>query len=180
MKLLIGTHTKSQIKKELKEFKVSTWAEQILDKVTFSKNKQELELEILSVKDLGFDLATTQEFYTKAKERGLELCPAEVGPYLRLRYTDQPKGEWLVIGMEPIAGSSGDLRLFDVVHDDSDCWLRAYYGNPGDVWDGSLRFVFLRRIGSSTLDSSALLEPLNLESVPTKDLLIEIGKRIDG
>jgi len=46
--------------------------------------------------------------YAAAKERGLELCPAEVGPQLRLQYQDQ-LDEWLVIGMEPILGPDGTL-----------------------------------------------------------------------
>ena len=62
----------------------------------------------LSVKELGFnDGAYYKDICTKALELGLELCPAEVGPALRLVYKDQSRGEWLRIAMEAITGSDG-------------------------------------------------------------------------
>jgi hypothetical protein len=35
------------------------------------------------------------------------LCPAEVGPALRLAYNDQPRDEWVTITMTPIVANSG-------------------------------------------------------------------------
>ena len=47
----------------------------------------------LTVSDLGFpDGATTAQDFKKASQLGLELCPLELGPYLRLEYLDQPEG----------------------------------------------------------------------------------------
>ena len=72
----------------------------ILDKV---KN---IELVIVSVKELGFDnRPTTEQIYAKAQELGYKLCPAEVGPYLWLRYqyADQFRYSYTLIGMSYIS-----------------------------------------------------------------------------
>ena len=72
---------------------------------TLSKTRTEVTLVVLSVSELGFkdEGATMKEIYARAQQLGLELCPAEVGPQLRLQYLDQPLGEFLHIAMKPIA-----------------------------------------------------------------------------
>lgn len=101
---------------------------------------------LVSVADLGFTKATRRDaIYERAKELGLDLVPAEVGPQLRLAYTDQPLNEWMVMGMEPIANSDGSLDVFSVVHDDGGQWLRSDYGYPGGLWYPGNRWVFARR-----------------------------------
>ena len=61
-----------------------------------------------------------------------------------MQYQDQPKGEWLLIAMEPISDSGGDLRVFYVVHDDDALWLSANYGLPDDRWLADDRWLFIR------------------------------------
>lgn len=55
-----------------------------------------------------------------ALESGLELCPAEAGPQLRLQYPDQPKKEHLILAMESIVHygghSKGQPGVFHVEH----------------------------------------------------------------
>jgi hypothetical protein len=129
---------------EKKGFKVGDWAKDILKKVKFKK--QEIELVVKTVSKLGLpDGGTLKEIYEKAKEQGLELCPAEVGPALRLVYTDQPKGEWLRIAMEPVTDSDGDLFVFSIEHDDDGLWLFGFNGNPGIFCYGNYRWVFMKK-----------------------------------
>jgi len=45
---------------------------------------------------------TTAQINKAAGERGLAPCPPEVVPRLRLEYVNQPEGERLFVGMEPI------------------------------------------------------------------------------
>lgn len=125
----------------------------ILDKEDFIKsindNKIDAELVVVSVRQLGFKKnATLREIYDRAKELGLDLCPAEAGPQLRLQYEDQPKGESFMIAMEPIITRSGDPVVFVVGRFILD--NRRYLSLTGTHPDDQPRefedpFVFLRR-----------------------------------
>jgi hypothetical protein len=121
-------------------------AEEILQKVIFSKERKEYNLVSFSVENLGFPSgATTKEIYDKAEELGLELCPAEVGPLLRLNYLDQPNGEYLRVAMKTIEGSDDGSRLFGVGHGGGGRYLNAHWDDPDDRWGADRRFVFLSR-----------------------------------
>ena len=127
--------------------RISDWANDIMSKKEFTVAKKETEVELVvaSVAELGFKGGANYfDICERAKSLGLNLCPAEVGPQLRLQYTDQPKGEWLRIAMDPITASGGGLIVFDVEHDDGELWLRGSGGHPDDFWSGSNRFVFVR------------------------------------
>lgn len=148
LKLRTGMDAKGYRKAiEEKKMRIGYCADDILGKPAFSVATEEMELDlvVVSVKELtGKDEAPLIEIYARAKERGLGLCPNEVGPSLRLQYADQPNGEWLIIGMEPIADSDGYLELFYLEHSDDGLWLYTRYGRPGSVWRGCYRFVFVR------------------------------------
>ncbi len=148
----IGTHkTVEELKTAIKQAGcyISDWADDILGKKAFtlSSEKTEFELVKISVAELGFkNGATLKDIYAKALELGLDKCPAEVGPQLRLQYDDQPKGEWLLIAMEPISDSDGDPLVFYVMrYDDGESWLYASYDDPDYVWDSQNVWVFARR-----------------------------------
>ncbi len=128
------------------KMKIGDWGDDILGRITCSQEEVDLDLVVLSVGELGFKgSARYADICTKAVELGLELCPAEVGPALRLQYGDQTRGEWVLIAMEAIAGRVGDRLIFFVGRDGDDLWLCAYLGHPGLVWDAGCRFVFARR-----------------------------------
>jgi len=114
---------------------------------TVATEETEVELVVASVAELGFkDGAEYSVICERAKQLDLELCPAEVGPQLRLQYLDQPNGEWLRIAMEPITFSDGNLCLFGVGRVSNEFWLdSSRNGRPGGFWLGLSRFVFVRR-----------------------------------
>lgn len=118
---------------------------------TTLKNPEEAALVRLRVEDLGFPRgATTDEIYTRAEELGLELCPAEVGPQYRLKYTDQPSGEWLYIGMKQIPVSDGSPHVFRVEHDSDGRWLGGHWAEPAGRCYPGIVFVFrLRKVSSA-------------------------------
>ncbi len=107
----LGTYkSNSALRKTLldADFRIGSWADDILKRIELAKEPSELELIVIYVAELGFSNgATTEKIYEKAISVGLRLCPAEVGPQLRLQYVDQPNGEWLVVAMDPITDSDG-------------------------------------------------------------------------
>lgn len=126
--------------------KRSDWAKDILYKIKPLNKKEKVNLVSFSVAQLGFPGgATLEQIYNKAKEFDLELCPAQVGPELRLVYKDQPMNEWLIIAMDPIFDRAGGPDLFCVGRDGAESWLRAFGGELSDGWDGGYRFAFRSR-----------------------------------
>lgn len=150
IKLGTGLQSADEFREALKNggFCIGSWGDNILGKPAFKAATKETEIELInvSVAELGFkNCATRADIYKKALELGLELCPNEVGPQLRLQYRDQPKGELLLIAMEPITDSSGDLGVFYVEHYSRGLWLYCSDGRPDFFWDGDNSWVFARR-----------------------------------
>ena len=142
-----GLKTADDFRKALKDrgFNIGNWADDILGKPAFTAAAEATEVDLVkvTVAELGFKKgARRDQIYERAKELGLELCAPEVGPQLRLQYQDQPNGEWLLIGMELITDSDGNLYVFDVKRYDSELWLYGGWGNPGDVWHPGPQWVF--------------------------------------
>jgi hypothetical protein len=80
----------------------------------FSHTKLDVDLVVVSVAELGFgpDGASLRYAYARAGTFGLDLCPPEVGPILRLNYLDQPLGEFLYVAMRPVTTYGGELIDF--------------------------------------------------------------------
>ena len=149
IKLGTGPKTAEDFQSSIKAIgnKISKWASDILSKRAFTTSDTEMELDLVNVsaRELGFEKgATRKEIYERALILGLQLCPAEVGPQLRLQYQDQPNGEWLTIGMEPVSGSGDDLYVFRVVRGDDDLWLYSNNDRPESFWNPVGRWVFVR------------------------------------
>ena len=104
-----------------------------------------MELALLSASELGVETKSSlSEVYKRAKQVGLELCPAEVGPQLRLHYRNQPLGEALVyIAMEPIAAYGGDPTILALVNFGSGLELMGVNRRPESMVLRSSRFVFV-------------------------------------
>ncbi len=128
-------------------YEIGSYANEILNKVQVADTETEAKLVQVTVGELGFkNSATYGEIVSRARELGLELCPAEVGPKLRLEYANQPKDEFLTVAMEPIVDSDGYRRVF-CVHRSSvgERWLSASCVGGGGRWRAGDRFVFLSR-----------------------------------
>jgi len=89
---------------------------------------------------------TTAEVFAGAGRLNLDKCLPDDGPRLRIQYQDQPVGELLLMGMEPIADSDGYLYVFLVgLHGDGNRWLRTRLAHPGRVWGPGFRWLFRLR-----------------------------------
>ncbi|MDP3799962.1 MAG: hypothetical protein Q8Q90_00885 [bacterium] len=144
--LTIGGVLKDELLKKFGDgFFISDWAKDIMSKPEFTTFPEStgIQLAKVMVKDLGFtEMPTTTELFNRIKEVG-SLCPAEVGPHLRLAFTDQPKGDWFSVAMEPISGSDGFLLVFSVRRvDDGRLWLISRCADPDDRWGLESGVVF--------------------------------------
>lgn len=142
----IGGKSSQQLEAELKQksINISSYTEDMLHSPDFTtlKDPQDIDMIRLKVQDLGLPgNPTTDQICARAKELGLELCPAEVGPHLRLKDTDQTMGDWYWIGMKQIADRGGRLHVFRLARDVDGLWLDDWCALPGGWWPES-RFVF--------------------------------------
>ena len=127
-----------------KNIDLGEWGKDNLEKTKFSKEKEIYNLVGFTVKQLGFSRrATTDEIYQKAQELRLELCPAEVGPHLRLQYSGK---EWMFIAMEQIIALDGySPSVFDLNAIGEKLALDGHDADPKSSWDSDRKFIFLFR-----------------------------------
>jgi len=151
IKLGAGFKVADDFRSVLKKAKCqsSNWADDIMNKPSFAKSlagadpKEEYDLVLLTTAQLtGKNGGTTSEVFAGAEGLGLKKCPAWMGPKLRSEYLDQPNGEWIIVGMDPFAGSGGNLGVFYVERHGSGLWLGSYWGNPDHVWGAGYLWVF--------------------------------------
>lgn len=150
--LEIGGKDAKTLIEEMREKKIniSEYAEDMLKSknFTFLKASESEILIRLKVGDLGFPkdkYPTTDEIYKRIEELGLELCPAETGPHYRLKYMNQPMGEWFRIGMKQISARGGYPNVFHLARSGDGLWLDRNWTGPTDRWNPGSGFVFRLR-----------------------------------
>jgi hypothetical protein len=113
---------------------------------TVSSNKTDVELVAVSAAALGFktDTVTLAAIYARARQLGFELAAAEIGPQLRLQYVDQPMGEFLIIGMEPIKTWSGEPVVLNVANGGAGLVVIGQDGRDDAEIAVTSRFLFAR------------------------------------
>ncbi len=95
------------------------------------------------------------EIFERANELGLELCPLELGPHLRLAYLNQPEGA-LGNPVQQHQAPFGSITIAsEVLTEDHDfpkgfylrringvLWLRGYRADHLHVWNPDDHFIF--------------------------------------
>jgi hypothetical protein len=123
-------------------------AGQILARPAFSLSvtKTSVELFAVSAAELGFDTDTASlaDIYGRAQQVGFRLAAAEVAPQLRLQYFDQPIGEFLIIGMEPIKTWEGEPVILSVVNGGAGLIMIGQNGSADAEISTASRFLFVR------------------------------------
>ena len=123
-------------------------AGEILARPTFTLRgaKTNVELFTVSAAELGFktDTASLADIFARAKQLGFGLAAAEVGPQLRLQYFDQPIGEFLIIGMEPIRTWTGAPIILNLANGGAGLILIGQDGSADAQISVASRFVFVR------------------------------------
>jgi hypothetical protein len=118
-----------------------------------SRTRQELDLVVVSLIELGFPAdedVTLEDIYARADMLGFGLCPAEVGPQLRLQYLDQKIGEFLRVGMQPIATYAGEPTDFTIGNGGSGLVLIGGDARDKVALPAITKFVFVRRRAASS------------------------------
>ncbi len=146
--ITIGNKTNEQLWDELRQrgIRLSPYVEDMFKSPNFATQEaiKDIELIRLRVKDLGIpgDFPTTEQIYTHIKGLGLELCPAEVGPYYRLQYINQPEDEELYIAMQPITCRRGIPYIFGVYNSMGGKWLYGDKIYPTSEWGEDTNMLF--------------------------------------
>lgn len=156
----VGGLSKAELIQKLQQSSISLnqYGEKLLfdDRFTTTEATYSVEIVELSVRDLGFpNGATLPEIYKQANELGLQLCPPELGPYLRLAYVDQVEGNSgnlsqkneapsgsVTIASEIISDEESFPKGFYVRKVDGVLWLRGYVADNLHVWNPDNRFIF--------------------------------------
>ncbi|KRR24659.1 hypothetical protein CQ13_24910 [Bradyrhizobium retamae] len=112
---------------------------------TLSLTKTDLELFTVSAAELGFQTETASlgQIYARAQQLGFGLAAAEIAPHLRLQYLDQPIGEFLIIGMEPIKTWEGEPVILTVANGGAGLILIGQDGRADAEISVASRFVFV-------------------------------------
>lgn len=129
--------------------KIGDWAIDLMNQPAFTAGIPQVEEDIdfvyASNEEFGYPNGCTQiQSYEAGLKLGWKPCLPSDGPEIRRHYLDQPDGEWDLVAMEPIADSSGLLKVFDVARGEDGLWLHSS-GGPVDFWRGSSRWVFRRK-----------------------------------
>jgi len=150
--LEIGGKSVEELTKQMEDEGVKIfegWTKDMLKSRDFTTlpNPQNLKLVILKVSDLGLtDYVAIDQIYARANELGLDLCPAEVGPHLRLMYKDQTaRDDWYYICMKQITDSARYPRIFWLRHRGNSLGLGGRLAdstNPSSNFSPGAKFVF--------------------------------------
>ena len=115
---------------------------------TLSGTRTTVTLLTVTAADLGFrgETVPLRQIYKLAQQLGFGLAPPEIAPQLRLQYLDQPVGEFLVIGMNPIQTWTGEDVILTVANGGAGLILIGQDGRADAEIPVTSRIVFLRSL----------------------------------
>lgn len=117
----------------------------------------------ISLGELGLSSGgTISQVIEQAAFKGLSICPLELGPHLRLQFTNQAEGFLghpasenrappgsVTVASAPLADDDDTPRGFYLRRISGALWLRGYRSWPGHVWSPGDVFVFSRAPGGA-------------------------------
>ncbi|WP_042148328.1 hypothetical protein [Paucisalibacillus sp. EB02] len=156
----VGGLTKFELfqKMEQNSIMLNEYGETLLsdERFTTSETTYTLKTVELTIRDLGYpDGSTLPRIFKRSSELGLELCPLELGPHLRLKYLDQPDGNTRNLSQQNQAPFGSITIASEIVSEDDDfpkgfylrningvLWLRGYIADDQHVWSPDDHFIF--------------------------------------
>ena len=135
---------------------------------TLSTVKRNVELLAVSAAELGFetDTASLADIYARARRLGFGLAAAEVAPQLRLQYFDQPIGEFLIVGMEPIKTWHGEPVILNVANGGAGLIIIGQDGSSDVQISVVSRFLFVRSNQSASANGSRATDVTAITEFP--------------
>jgi hypothetical protein len=134
--------------------RVSDWAVTVFYSAARKVIEEVVEMSLCRIraKDLclGPDFRVRQKYiWQRARDFGLGLIPhpCKTAFFLRQNYVDQPRGETLILGMEPVRTLDGTLNLLSLHCDDSGkLEVCGTEGDPEAFRDPGEEWIFLESI----------------------------------
>lgn len=111
---------------------------------TTSAEKRMVKLARCEVRDLGFStMPSTKQLQAALKQRGCLLCPAELGPHLRLQLPTQESGDSLWVMMEQISDFQGCPIVWRLNEEKPPYRLSNRAAAPDRKWELHNSIVFI-------------------------------------
>ncbi len=147
--LRCGGATKAELLLQLAKHHVqlNDYARALFASAEFATSTTARDVRLIQVSLPEIDLpngGVYRDILARASHVGLEPCPLEVGPHLRLRTLDQLEGPYLTVASpEPGPDSRAPNGFYLRRHADG-LWLRGYTATPDHLFPpGFTDFVFL-------------------------------------
>ncbi|NOX31031.1 MAG: hypothetical protein GXP35_13440 [Actinobacteria bacterium] len=112
---------------------------------TISSEVRQVQVVLVSLPEIGLPAGGLfDEILSQAATLGLEPCPLEVAPHLRLSYLDQPRGPYLTVASLELRPGPETPNGFYLRHLDDGLWLRGYESGPENLYPPDFTdFVFV-------------------------------------
>lgn len=167
----VGGKSKAELRELLRSacVELNAYAERIFESglFTVSDTPRQVRIAEVSVEGLGFPGgAVMPDILAGARELGLGPCPAELGPYLRLAYAEQPGVEGslsgggkapegaLTVVSEPLSADDDFPKGFYLRKVNGVLWLRGYRSDAQHVLPPGDRLVFARLCYNKSVDGN--------------------------
>lgn len=159
IELTIGGLSKEELMHSFKKMNIlmNPLGKQLLESELFkvSKDRKKIILTELSLNELGLaaDEANLLGIINRAKQVGLDVCPPEVAPFLRMTYFNDkeshgfekkyktPNGAVTVLS-EILSEDHDFPKGFYLRKADGDYWLRGYLCDFEHIFDLNEKFIF--------------------------------------
>lgn len=127
--------------------RMNTYADRLFADPDFATTPvpHDVRVVFVSMAEIGLpDGGRYREILAHAASKGLEPCPLELAPHLRLDYRDQPEGPYLTVASAERSPDPDTPNGFYIRHLDGELWLRGYESGPENAYAPDFsRFVFL-------------------------------------
>jgi hypothetical protein len=143
----VGGMTKPKLVEELerRSIQMNEQARRLFadSRFVLSTSQSRIQTVELAVRDLGFEQgAISIDIRQTAAGLGLEVCPLELGPFMRLQYCDQPEGRRLTVFSQRLSADTDVPTGFYLRRVDQTLWLRGFTASEDWMWDPDEHFVF--------------------------------------